>query len=46
MTVRGLSDAEQRAWIRLARAPNVGPATFSTLIDTDRRLRRSPIYRA
>jgi DNA processing protein len=31
--LRALSDAERRAWLRLARAPNVGPTTFSTLID-------------
>jgi len=30
---RTLSDTERRAWIRLARAPNVGPTTFSTLIN-------------
>lgn len=29
---RALTDAERRAWLRLARAPNVGPATFHTLV--------------
>ncbi|HSM96747.1 MAG TPA: DNA-processing protein DprA [Rhizomicrobium sp.] len=29
---RALSDAERRAWLRLARAQNVGPATFANLI--------------
>jgi DNA processing protein len=28
-----LADAERRAWVRLARAPNVGPTTFAALID-------------
>lgn len=29
---RALSDAERRAWLRLARTPNVGPVTFAQLI--------------
>lgn len=29
---RGLSDAERRAWLRLARTENVGPVTFRELI--------------
>jgi DNA processing protein len=32
MTGVTLSDAERRAWLRLARTQNVGPATFSALI--------------
>jgi DNA processing protein len=27
-----LSDSERRAWLRLARAPNIGPVTFAQLI--------------
>ena len=27
-----LSDSERRAWLRLARAPNVGPVTFAQLV--------------
>ena len=29
---RALSDAERRAWLRLARTQNVGPATFANLV--------------
>ncbi len=32
MTAASLSDAERRAWFRLARTQNVGPATFAALI--------------
>ena len=32
MSARGLSDAERRAWLRLARTQNVGPVTFAQLI--------------
>lgn len=32
MTGRALSAAERRAWLRLARTQNVGPATFAQLI--------------
>ena len=30
--MRSLSDAERRAWLRLARTSNVGPVTFASLI--------------
>src|SRR5512146_1698830 len=29
---RALSDAERRAWLRLARTQNVGPVTFANLV--------------
>lgn len=32
MTSAALNDAERRAWLRLARTQNVGPATFAALI--------------
>jgi DNA processing protein len=32
MASRGISEAERRAWLRLARSQNVGPATFAQLI--------------
>ena len=32
MTDRRLPDSERRAWLRLARTPNVGPVTFAQLI--------------
>jgi DNA processing protein len=32
LTTRVLSGAERRAWLRLARAPNVGPVTFAALM--------------
>lgn len=32
MNARSLSDAERRAWLRLARTQNVGPVTFAQLI--------------
>ena len=33
MSAKPLSEAERRAWLRLARTQNVGPATFAGLID-------------
>jgi len=33
LTTHPLSDSERRAWLRLARAQNVGPVTFAALID-------------
>ncbi|HEY0283433.1 MAG TPA: hypothetical protein VGC27_12515 [Rhizomicrobium sp.] len=32
MIDRRLSEVERRAWLRLARAPNVGPVTFAQLL--------------
>ena len=32
MTDHPVSDSERRAWLRLARAPNVGPVTFAHLL--------------
>ena len=32
MTDHPISDSERRAWLRLARAPNVGPVTFAQLV--------------
>jgi len=32
VSAHGLSDAERRAWLRLARTQNVGPVTFAQLI--------------
>jgi DNA processing protein len=32
VTDHSLSDSERRAWLRLARAPNVGPVTFTQLV--------------
>jgi len=32
MTAHTLSDSERRAWLRLARAQNVGPVTFAALL--------------
>src|SRR5579863_682644 len=32
MTSQSLSDAERRAWLRLARTQNVGPSTFAQLL--------------
>jgi DNA processing protein len=32
MTARALSDDERLAWLRLARTPGIGPATFAALI--------------
>ncbi len=32
MTAQVLSDKERRAWLRLARTPTIGPATFASLL--------------
>jgi DNA processing protein len=33
MSLRSLSDAERRDWVRLVRTPNIGPLTFARLIE-------------
>jgi DNA processing protein len=33
MSLRRLSDAERRDWVRLVRTPNIGPQTFARLIE-------------
>jgi DNA processing protein len=33
MSLRRLSDAERRDWVRLVRTPNIGPLTFARLLE-------------